>query len=104
MNTTFKTQNFFDNNSPKLIQIIGDIGLVASFVSTNILIWKQEIISLGFTSLEHNPIFDKINAWALAIGVTVKLISKFFGMDFGTATNFPDDDPDEIKDNELKTK
>lgn len=76
---TFQIKNWFHFSTPILFQIIGDIGLVASFLSTNILLWKQEIIALGFTSLENNPVFDQIVAWCLGIGITIKFISKFFG-------------------------
>lgn len=77
---TFSVKNFFKNNSPKFIQIIGDIGLLASFISGNILIFKQSLIDIGLTSLANNPTFDKINTIALAIGVSIKFASKFFGI------------------------
>ena len=75
---TFNLKNFFKQNSPKFMQIIGDIGLLATFISGNILLFKQELINSGLTFC-NSSIFDKINIWALAVGVTVKFISKFFG-------------------------
>ena len=75
----FKIENFYKKNTPKIYQIIGDIGLLASVISTNILLFKQSLIDIGLTSLANNPIFDKINLFALAVGVTIKFVTKFFG-------------------------
>lgn len=77
---TLRFKNFFRKDSPRLFQIVGDIGLLASFLSSNILIFKQQLIDMGLTSIQNNPIFDKINLIALAVGATIKLISKFFGV------------------------
>ena len=79
MNFNLKFNNFFKKNTPKFMQIIGDIGLLAILISTNILIFKQSLIDIGLTSLSNNPTFDKINTISLTVGVTVKFISKFFG-------------------------
>jgi hypothetical protein len=76
---TFKVKNWFKNNSPIFWQIIGDIGLVCSTASGSILILKQELIDIGLTALENNPLFDKINMWALAVGSIIKFITKFIG-------------------------
>lgn len=77
--TTFNFSNWFENNSPKLIQIIGDIGLLAAFITTNILVFKQSLIDLGLTQIANSPMFDKVNTICLTIGIFIKLISKFFG-------------------------
>lgn len=76
---TFKVKNWFQNNSPKFWQILGDIGLIATTVSANILLFKNELINIGLTSLQNNPIFDKINVWALTVGASIKFLSKFVG-------------------------
>jgi hypothetical protein len=77
---TLNIKNFFKKNTPKFVQIVGDIGLLAAFLSTNILVFKQELIDIGLTSIDHNIIFDKINSICLVVGVIVKFISKFFGV------------------------
>jgi|GEM_PF-4725451 hypothetical protein len=80
--TTFNFSNWFKNNSPKFIQIIGDIGLLAAFITTNFLVFKQNLIDLGLTQIANSPMFDKVNTICLAIGVFIKLISKFFGINY----------------------
>jgi predicted DNA-binding protein YlxM (UPF0122 family) len=79
MIATIKFSNWFKQNTPVLSQKIGDIGLIAAFVSGNLLMFKDTLVSIGLTSIANNPIFDKINVVMLAIGVTTKFLSKFFG-------------------------
>jgi len=74
-----KFSNWFAKNTPRVVQIIGDIGLLAAFFSANFLVFKQNLIDIGLTSLANSPYLDRTNAACLFLGVLIKFGTKFIG-------------------------
>jgi len=77
MKTVIGVSHWFKNNTPKAIQIIGDISLFIAFLSG--------LLEVMIPILEQNGmpvpvIFAKANVWLMFGGSVVKFITKFFGI------------------------
>lgn len=86
MKTLFGISHFFKNNTPKLWQIIGDLGLFVAALSAFIMALPGLMASVGITGFVLPAYLVTINQYCLGIGAMIKFISKFFGHEM-PATN-----------------
>lgn len=77
MKTVIGVSHFFKNNTPKVIQIIGDISLLIAFLSGLMEILTPILTANGMVL---PAVFATVNLWLMIGGSVVKFATKFFGI------------------------
>lgn len=76
--TNFKRSNFGKQNTPPLIQKIGDIALIAAGIGGSIMGLPVALAAAGI-AVTIPPIILTVGGYATAVGIFGKLLTKFFG-------------------------
>jgi len=76
MKTVIGVSHFFKNNTPRLVQIIGDISLLIAFLSG---MMEMIVPILAQNGMPIPALFTKLNLWLMIGGSVVKFATKFFG-------------------------
>lgn len=76
MKTIIGVSHFFKNNTPKALQIIGDISLLIAFLSG---LLEMLVPILTQNGMVIPASIEKLNVWLMIGGSVVKFATKFFG-------------------------
>ena len=73
MKTVFHPNQFFNQNEPWLMSLLGNISLLVAFIST----LPELLMSQGITNIPTGLI--TISHYCIVAGVFLKMVSNFFG-------------------------